>query len=132
MQIPNNCHENALIITELESIPVFPLTPSVHCTFLFTNTKIRAHTDKLKFFWSTNSFPCAASKEVAVNEWGKKPKQHYIATDLTFKIHTFKKGFLSPCCLTLDKSLNLFVPQFPICKMGIIMLTTMDKALVKC
>lgn len=51
---------------------------------------------------------------------------------LTFKIHTFKKTLLAPCSLTLDKSLNLFVPQFPICKMGIIMLTTMDKALLKC
>lgn len=36
---------------------------------------------------------------------------------------------MSPYCQTLDKSVNLFVPQFPISKMGILKPATMDKAL---
>lgn len=123
MQIPSNCHVKTLIITELESTSAFPLTPSVHCTFLCTRRQAKVFLVKIL------SLALHPNKWLLMN--GGKTQTTLRCHCLTLKIHTFEKRFLSPCCLTLDKSLNLFVPQFPICKMGIIMLTTMDKALVK-
>lgn len=55
-----------------------------------------------------------------------------IPKNVTMPLANFWNTYLieeifATCCLTLDKSLNLFVPQFPICKMGIIMLTALEE-----